>query len=198
MLVISHPTTITNEIKLIHSLFEEGLTLFHVRKPEFSQQQMLRLLTQIDSEFHPRLVLHSHHRLTEKFQINRIHFPEQKRNNITVQTYKGKEIHLSTSTHSIADFNALDPVFEYAFLSPVYPSISKPNYIPQIDLLATIKHRTNADSKLVALGGINTENIHNTLEKGFDTIALLGGIWNAENPIKNFKLCLKTVLTFLQ
>jgi thiamine-phosphate pyrophosphorylase len=196
MLVISNPTAISNEIKLIHSLFEEGLTLFHVRKPAYSLQEMTLLLTQIDAEFHPQLVLHSHHQLTEKFQINRIHFPEQKRNDITVQDYGHKDTHLSTSTHLMADFNALVPEFEYAFLSPVYPSISKPHYFPQAELLATVKQRTNINTKLVALGGISTENILNTLEKGFDTVALLGGIWKAENPIKNFKSCQKIVLSF--
>jgi thiamine-phosphate pyrophosphorylase len=195
MFVISNPIAITNEIKLIHSLFEEGLDLFHIRKPDYSQIEMISLLAQIDSEFHPQLVLHSHHHLIEEFQINRIHFPEKTRNNISLDAYTSMDIHLSTSTHSIADFNALAPEFEYAFLSPVYPSISKPHYFPQAELLATVKHRTNTRTQLVALGGISREKTLKTLVNGFDAIALLGTIWNTENPIKNFKSCQKIVLS---
>ena len=50
---------------------------------------------------------------------------------------------------------------------------------------------------MIALGGIDLENIEKTLENGFDNVALLGSIWNSENPLKQFKLCQKIVLLYL-
>ncbi len=198
MIVISNPTAIANEINVIHSLFEEGLQLFHIRKPEYSLREMISFIAQINPEFRPQLALHSYHELIEKFEINKIHFTERKRKIITLEKYKNREIHLSTSTHLITDFNSLASEFEYAFLSPVYPSISKGNYLPKTDLLKAIKNRTNTATKLIALGGINAENIEKSLANGFDNVALLGSIWNAENPIKNFKSCQKIALSYLQ
>ncbi|MCV9934020.1 thiamine phosphate synthase [Flavobacterium sp. LS1R47] len=198
MIVLSNPTIIANEINVIHSLFEEGLQLFHVRKPDYSIKEMISFIAQINPEFRQQLVLHSHHELIENFKINRIHFTEEKRKKYNLEKYKNRDIHLSTSTHSITDFNALAPEFEYAFLSPVYPSISKENYFPETDLLEAIKNRTNTATKLIALGGINAENIEKTLTAGFDNIALLGTIWNTENTIKNFKSCQEIVLSYLQ
>jgi thiamine-phosphate pyrophosphorylase len=52
-----------------------------------------------------------------------------------------------------------------------------------------IAERTNFKTKLVALGGISTQNIDRT-KSGFDDVALLGSIWNNQ-PIQNFKLCQK-------
>ena len=36
MIVITNPSAIANEISTIESLFEEGLSLLHIRKPDFS------------------------------------------------------------------------------------------------------------------------------------------------------------------
>ncbi|WP_268848735.1 thiamine phosphate synthase [Flavobacterium aestivum] len=203
MIVISNPITVDNEINIIHSLFEEGLMLFHVRKPHFGISQMKQFLLNINSNYRDRLVLHSHYDIAEEFGINRIHFSESKRkvtlmlpNNLPFAQHTKKGFRLSTSVHSIEDFNELDDSFEYAFLAPVYPSISKENYFSKVNLLETIKNRNNYSTSLVALGGIESKNIKKTLKKGFDKVAILGTIWNRNNPIENFKSCQKIIQSF--
>lgn len=197
MIVISNPIEIINELKTIHSLFEEGLELFHVRKPDFSEIEITKFLDQIKTEFRSNLVLHSHHHIAEDFGIDRIHFSEKIRSSGSVPARFPKPCRYSTSTHSIQDFNSLQNDFEYAFLSPVFKSISKENYVSEIDLFEALKSRTNTKTKVIALGGINSENIQKTLENGFDDAALLGAIWSNENPLKQFKLCQKIVRTHL-
>lgn len=199
MIVISNPTAIANEINSIHALFERGLELFHIRKPEFSAEEMKTFVTAIGLEYRNKLVLHSHHQIAEDLGINRLHFSEKMRKQIDPETlyhYNEKRIHLSTSIHTIEAFNDLRIFFQYAFLSPVYNSISKENYKSKIDLLNAIQNRTNYQTELVALGGIEAENIQKTLAAGFDDVALLGTIWNTNQPIKNFELCQQTVLSY--
>ena len=203
MIVITNPIPIANEINTIHSLFENGLELLHIRKPDFSAAEMRSFLSEIKSDLRGQLVLHSHHHLTSAFGINRIHFSESERKKTLMlfgksafETYKTKGFHLSTSVHTIEDFNALDNAFEYAFLSPIFPSISKENYSSKTDLFEAIKNRTNYATKLIALGGIESKNAEQTLENGFDNVALLGTIWNQNNPIENFKSCQKIVQSF--
>jgi len=199
MIVITNPIPIANEISTIHSLFENGLELLHVRKPNFSEEDMITFITEIKSDLRKQLVLHNHHQLASLFGINRIHFSEsdrKKKDKLTLETYKTKGFHLSASVHSIEDFNALENIFEYTFLSPVFPSISKENYSSKINLLEAIKNRTDFKTKLIALGGIESKNIKQTLENGFDDAVLLGTIWNSTNPIENFKSCQKIVHSF--
>jgi thiamine-phosphate pyrophosphorylase len=209
MIIISNPTATANEINTIHSLFEEGLELLHIRKPDFSTSDMKKFVSAIETGYRDRLVLHSQHQLATELGINRIHFTKKNRKEATIaparfskpcrcilKQFKANGFHLSTSTHCIEDFNALDKIFEYAFLSPVFPSISKENYYSKIDLFETIKNRTNHNTQLVALGGIEFGNSKKTIELGFDKFALLGTIWNSEDPIKNFKSCQKIVLSF--
>ncbi|WP_337968474.1 thiamine phosphate synthase [uncultured Flavobacterium sp.] len=192
MIVITNPSAIANEISLIDSLFEEGLSLLHIRKSDFSEIEMTQFIHQIKPEYRSKLVLHNHLQLGEDLGINRIHFSEKDRKNSFLINPDQKIF--STSTHSIEDFNALEN-FDYAFLSPVFTSISKEDYHPKENLFEALKSRTNNKTKVIALGGIDSENIKKTLENGFDDVAILGTIWNHENPIKQFKLCQKIVLS---
>ena len=196
MIVISNPISVKGEMQIIHSLFEEGLLLFHIRKPDFLEEEMKMFLSKIGLEFRNRLVLHSQHQLASAFGINRIHFTEKERINPARFSEPGRYI-LSTSIHSIEGFNALESEFDYAFLSPIYPSISKPEYSSAINHFEAIKQRTNFSTKLIALGGVSPENSKETLEKGFEDVALLGSIWNTKNPIENFKLCQQVALSHL-
>lgn len=195
MIVISNPTSYKNEIKLIHSLFIEGLLLFHVRKPLFSEQEMKTYLFEIGSEFNNRLILHQHHQLAEDFGITRLHFTEKMRTETLEESLKKRKeraFTLSTSIHNMTDFENLPNTFDYAFLGPVFDSISKPNYASNLDFRMELNQRKNYKTALVAVGGITPIKIKTALDYGFDDVALLGSIWQSNNPIENFKLCQKT------
>lgn len=199
MIVISNPIAVANEINTIHSLFENGLELFHIRKPDFSASEMKAYISSIALEFRHRLVLHQHHHFAEDLGINRFHLTQKIRREIyssSLYEFTERGIRLSTSTHSIEDFNGLGIFFEYAFLSPVFPSISKIDYESKVDLIGSVKCRTNFSSQLVALGGISSENISQVMQFGFDKVAVLGTIWNSNKPLENFKLCQQIVHLF--
>lgn len=196
MIVITNPSPIKNETHIVHTLFEEGLALLHIRKPDFSEIEMARFIQQIKPEYRSHLVLHSHHVLAEHFGITKIHFSERERkNNFSIDSDQKA---YSTATHSIEDFNSLSSAFNYAFLSPVFKSISKEDYHPKTNLFEALNSRTNHKTKVIALGGIDAKNIQKTLENGFDDVALLGSIWKNENPIKQFKLCQQIVQSHFQ
>ncbi|KRD11835.1 thiamine monophosphate synthase [Flavobacterium sp. Root901] len=200
MIVITNPFAIKNETAILHALLEEGLALLHIRKPDFSKLEMAKYIHQIKLEFRANLVLHHYHELAEDLGITKIHFSEKERKNTQdfSSGFSKSYTYKSTSTHSIEDFNSLENDFNYAFLSPVFKSISKENYQPETNLFEALKLRTNYQTKVIALGGIDAENIKKTLENGFDNAALLGTIWNNENPLKQFKLCQQIVLSHLQ
>lgn len=195
MIVITNPSAVKDEIGSINSLFEEGLSLLHIRKPDFSEVEMAKFIHQIKHKYRENLVVHNHHEIAADFGINRIHFSETLREKIELPVIEN--MILSTSTHSIENFNVLENIFEYAFLSPVFTSISKENYSPKTDLFEDLAKRENFNTKVIALSGIHSENIEKSLQNGFDDVALLGTIWNTPNSIKNFKLCQKIALSLL-
>ncbi|MFW0739540.1 thiamine phosphate synthase [Flavobacterium sp. T12S277] len=204
MIVITNPSPIKNETDIVHSLFEEGLALLHIRKPDFSEAETVQFIHQIKPEYRNKLVLHNHHDLAEDLGIGSLHFSEKERNHRHEISAKflnpdrNKNGTKSTSTHTIEDFNSLENDFDYAFLSPVFKSISKEEYHPKTNLFEALKSRTNHKTKVIALGGMDAENIQKTLENGFDDVALLGTIWKNENPVKQFKLCQQIVQLHFQ
>ncbi|MDR6921634.1 MULTISPECIES: thiamine phosphate synthase [Chryseobacterium] len=193
IIVITPELMIPDETKMINQLFRKGLELLHIRKPFIGMNGMLDFLNGIDRLFYPQLVLHSHYEVADEYNISRLHFRETARLNGEHQTYIGKGI-LSTSVHDIKAFNKLDKEWEYAFISPVFPSISKKGYGENTKTIHEISSRSNPDVKLVALGGINENNIREALDYGVDGVALLGGIWESNHSLQTFENCRKNSL----
>jgi len=188
VIVISSPSALSNEAKLINELFENGLDVFHLRKNSCTRAYCKQLISEIDEAYHSRIALHQFHGLTADFGINRLHYKEQQRKQLQ-ETKTGlnfKTNVLSTSIHQLMDINDLKG-FDYAFFGPVFTSISKPGYAGVLDSHFRLPQRRN-NTKLIALGGINASNFDEVNLMGFDGLALLGFIWNdPSKAVSNFK-----------
>lgn len=193
ILVITPEEMVQNETEIINGLFQEGLDLLHIRKPFITQDKMTDFINQIDSEFQSQLVLHSHYELAKEFTISRLHFRETDRQNEMYKSFS-KNI-ISTSVHDIETFNELNEEWEYSFISPVFPSISKKGYGENSTILNDIKNRNNLNVKLIALGGIDKNNIKEVFDSRVDGVALLGAIWESDTPLNVFKKCRQNVLS---
>lgn len=193
IVVITPEEQVQNETEIINELFQEGLDLLHIRKPFINEEEMKGFIEKIDSEFHSRLVLHSHYDLAKDFKISRFHFREIDRQNRLFRSFEDKII--STSVHDMETFNELGNEWEYSFIGPVFPSISKKGYGENSTILNDIKRRKNSKVKLIALGGINENNIHQVFDENTDGVALLGAIWESKEPIQIFRKCRQNVLS---
>lgn len=71
--VVTTPTFFVEEDKIITALFEEGLDILHLRKPETPAMYSERLLTLIPEKYHRRIVTHEHFYLKEEFNLMGIH-----------------------------------------------------------------------------------------------------------------------------
>ena len=181
-ILISSPEIVHNEIITIKSFLRKEDNLFHLRRYFSFEEEVVSFLSSFTQEERKQIVLNHHHFLASEFGINRLHFSEKDR--IEIGDEKLEKLHslgfiLSTSVHTVEDFEKLTSVFEYAFLSPVFDSISKENYKAVSFDVANIRR----DIKLIALGGVTFENYNDALNLGFDGVAFLGGVWNQENPL---------------
>ncbi|MDR1679176.1 MAG: thiamine phosphate synthase [Prevotellaceae bacterium] len=174
-IIITYPEFFSNEINQILSWLDDGDCRLHLRKPKASQLEIEALLRSIPAEYHPRIVLHDYHFLAEKYRLGGLHFSTQKR----AEFFDKNALQcVSTSCHSIDELREIDGQFDYTFLSPVFPSISKPGYAGNLDMqeVATylqIPHKT----RVIALGGINQSKIEQVRKMGFDGYAMLGAAW---------------------
>lgn len=160
LIVISSSTPVPKEHQIINSLFEEGLEIFHIYKPDFSEQEIKDFIQLIPSRYHNKIFLHS--------DFPKFHSLDELKN------HKGK--------------------YEYAFLAPIFDSISKQGYkskfsdrlynFLQFDagLISAIKGKN-----IIALGGIDEDKISLVRKTGFVGVAVLGAVWNSKNPVEKFK-----------
>lgn len=187
IIVISNSTPIENEAAIINQLFDAGLTIFHLRKPNYTLEETKKLLMKIKKQYHSRIALHHHYQLSEYVDTNRLHYTEDSRKKINMKEIQSKNNFIrSTSIHQLNEYENISDSFEYCFLSPIFNSISKPNY--KSILTPDFKLTTNRKTKIIALGGIDIHNIDTVKKYGFNGIALLGSIWQeSQNAIQNFK-----------
>ncbi len=152
------------------------VTYFHIRKPNFTESQMRDYLSKFDMSVRPYLSLHDYHHLALEMNIGGVHL--NARNPHIADKLKTKRI--SASCHSIDEVTKYKNDVDYCFLSPIFDSISKYGYKSKFSLseLNQAFKENILDSKVVALGGVNYNNI-STLEKiGFSSFAMLGSLWN--------------------
>ena len=175
LILITPPTYFVEEDKIITALFEEGLDLLHLRKPDTAPIYAERLLTLIPEQYHKRIVVHGHFYLKDEFKLKGVHL--NSRNPHLPGNYKG---HISRSCHSLEEVKEHKKNCDYVFLSPVFDSISKKdyhaNYTPEEIRKA---HKAGIiDKKVIALGGIDTDNIRQVESYGFGGAAIMGALWN--------------------
>lgn len=192
ILVITSELSFVNETGIINELFRKGLDLLHIRKPGISREKMIDFIEKIDQSFYPQLVLHQHYEVGENFRISRFHFREADRKEDIHRSFiNGNRI--STSVHNITTFNDPGKEWEYAFISPFFPSISKKGYGEDSTVIEEVKSRDNPNVKIIALGGIHHRTIQRAFETGVDGIALLGSVWQADDPVEAFLSCRKAI-----
>lgn len=186
LIVISDSELKSGEAMLVNELFRAGLDLFHIRKYEADEQELKRFILEINPEFHEKLVLNHHHDLGVSLGLKRFHYSEHDRKKWEETKWAGvnPERIYSTSVHSMEEYNCLPEHFSYAFLSPVFDSISKPGYQAES---FDFSIRKESETKLIGLGGIQADNVNAAIQLGFDGVALLGAIWKSVHPIDSLK-----------
>lgn len=177
LILLSTPDFFVEEDTIISALFEEGLDLFHLRKPDTEPIYSERLLTLIPQQWHNRIVVHDHFYLVDEFNLRGVHLSE-KHNNLP-QNYHGTR---SRSCHSLEELQ-LRRDLDYVFLSPIFDSITYPNrhaaYTP-----VQLHDATRAgliDRKVMAAGGVNSDTLPLLSDYGFGGAVILGDLWTRFN-----------------
>lgn len=200
LIVITATDTLHKETDTVNKLFEQGLQRLHIRKPQFTADELQQYIDAIERQYHKHLVLHNHFELYHS-SLGGIHLNSHARNtpDIWQQLKNIPEADLSTSFHSWQEVMDNQYPYGYVFISPVFNSISKPGYEASIDL----KEAKNTKEELarhkqhipliIGLGGVNADNLVTLYHNSFDGAAMLGNIWQAGDPVAEFKKANETI-----
>lgn len=194
---MTYPEALPHETRLLENLMQDEWDFLHVRKPDYSKDEMINFLELIP-QFHHKIVLHSHYELMRDFEVAGINLNRKGLANLSYPdeltsacdmrelTVKDGRIELfgiqpdlvSYSAHSFGEIQQLSFHTDYVFLSPIFDSISKVDYqsaFNDAEILTAFLKSTH--HKIIALGGVDYNRIPICARLGFDGYAMLGDIW---------------------
>ena len=175
LIVITTECFFEREANAVNMLFDNGLELLHLRKLMAPKSDISDFIEQVHPQYHNRIVLHDHFSLTERFHLKGIHL--NRRNPVAPENFQGTK---SLSCHKIMELWENSDKMDYLFFSPVFDSISKKYYMScyRETVLYELRDLGIIHEKVIALGGVNKENMHKVKDYGFGGAAVLGGLWS--------------------
>ncbi|WP_460538927.1 thiamine phosphate synthase [Echinicola sediminis] len=175
MVLITDPGKPEGERDTLIQLMDQGLLRVHIRKPEWSGKEVEDLLKQIPEKYYPKISLHGDVEMSQALGLGGCHYKQRQFPSeqafMTSKSFHGTEELLKPENSTL----------DYAFLSPVFDSLSKSNYQAAFnyeELKAWLAaHKRKLGFSLFALGGISPDKVVEAKQLGFDGIAVLGAIW---------------------
>lgn len=178
LILLSRPDFFVEEDKILTTLFEEGLDIFHLRKPKSEPVFCERLLTLIPDEYHRRIVVQDHFYLKEEFNLLGIHLSHH--NPTPPSDYNDM---VSRTCYTLDEVRELKPQSKYVVLKNVFDSISEPQYVSRFtdEQLHDAARQGIIDRHVMAQGGISLENLDEVKDYGFGGVVIRGDIWKRFN-----------------
>jgi thiamine-phosphate pyrophosphorylase len=196
VIVITPPEYIEKEANIIVQLLEHGVWAIHLRKPGTDASSLERLIQEIPQRLRSQLVLHDHFKLVKPYALKGVHL--NRRNPIPPDDFNGS---ISQSFHSIEELKDMAHL-DYAFLSPIFDSISKQGYHAAFshEQLYDAHEQGLINERVYALGGVSIDRLKEVATIGFGGAAMLGDVWKhaAQPDFNDYLDKLRDLCTRLQ
>ena len=191
LIVISPEAEDARELAVLAELFGAGLMHYHLRKPGWDRVQLAAWLRALPASLHGRVLLHTHHDLASEFSLGGLHDRDQPSRQVChpIGDTLTSGLLLSRAVHALSSLRVFFNSYDRLLLSPVFPSLSKPGHGSAADFdwreLQSILDLPRR-AEVIALGGIDVARVPACQELGFDGVAVLGAIWQADEPLRVF------------
>lgn len=187
------------EASWIATLLRLGVGRVHIRKPEASAEQLSALLEAIPRALRRRCVLSQQPELVRRYALGGLHLSVRSWRELTARPPLAAGQLVGVSCHSREELEALPFAPDYAYLSPVAPSLSKAGYGQAARWTEAELGQLCAETPfpLIALGGIAPATAGRFLHLGFAGVASLGywqGLSLEELPEALRRLCAPRLL----
>ena len=165
LVLMSTPHFFVEEHHILTALFDEGLEMVHLNKPNSEPVFCERLLSLLPEAYRKLIVTHDHFYLQNEYELKGIHLTE--RNPQKPEHYKGS---VSCSCESVEDIVQLKKEMDHILfnISAIDPTL----------LLKDCAKRKYIDKKIFAIGNIDLDNAAQIADCGFGGIVLQNTIWD--------------------
>lgn len=174
------------ELESCNLLLSAGLSRLHVRKPKWGHEKIRAYIEKLDTRFFHKISIHGELEMARQMKLGGIHWKSGQHS----KSFNGIS---SKSYHSLKELKKENAKLDYAFLSPVFDSISKKGYNSTVDLESFSRDTVGfTQFPIYALGGVHPSNIRMLGGAGFKGAVLMGAIWQQKkiaDRLKIFEKC---------
>jgi len=186
-LVLFTPTRSPWDAKTVVKLFDAGLGRLHVQSVrDWNVRQYEAFLQQVPEAFWNRIVLEEQRDLVLSRKLAGFQMIPGDR----IPPRWPKTAALSLKCHSYDEMRSTPKGCHYLFLSPIFPSVSKRDYVPQRThrefQVIVERWRAEGGCPVYGLGGITPQNAAHVRALGFDGMAFIGSVWESTQPVQAF------------
>ena len=176
--LMTQPTFFVEEDKILTSLFDEGLEILHLFKPDSEPVFSERLLSLLSDEYYKRIMVHTNFYLKEEYKLRGIHIEDE-----TTPAPKGYKGHISRTCTHLDQLKEAKRNSDYVLLKYIFDSQTESDQKATFNLedLKEASRRGLIDRHVYALGGMNIDNVNIARDLGFGGIVISGDIWNRFN-----------------
>lgn len=174
LIIMTQPTYFVEEDKILSALFDEGLDLLHINKPESEPLYAERLLTLLPKSSYSHISVHQHYYLKQEYDLRGIHIDDPQQ-----PVPEGFRRHVTRSTSNIEDLREMKKNCDYVMLHSLFDSLhDSVRASLTLKQMEEARHRGLIDRKVYALGGMSLESIPMAKDLGFGGVVICGDLWN--------------------
>lgn len=174
----------------VERLIAGGATLIQLREKHASPRDFYAAAAEAIKIAQPRnvrIIINDRVDIALSLKANGVHLGQDDMPPQEARKILGKDSIIGFSTHSIQQAQAaLDLPIDYIAFGPIFPTKTKDNPDEVVGLEGLRAARNVAgELPLVAIGGINEENLAHVLKNGADSAAMIGAIVSNASKIES-------------
>lgn len=172
---------VVDSYKKLQPLYEVGVTTAQLRvknMPLSEVEDEIIKAIEISNRFKARLFINDYWELAIKHKAYGIHLGQEDIQKANIEDIYQANIRLGISTHTTDEIEiALNIEPSYLAIGPIYETTSKKMVYNPVGLQNLKEWASRVDYPIVAIGGINIENIKALIDTNLaDGIAMIGGV----------------------
>lgn len=172
LIIMTKPTFFVEEDKILATLFDEGMEVLHLYKPNSSPLYSERLLSLLPEDSYRKIIVHDHFYLKEEYRLAGIHLDSN-----TIKCPNGYKGHIGRTCRNLSELKEMKRNSNYVFLANIFPTEAAP--IPSFtkEELEEASRQGLIDKKVMALGGVTADNVRQVRDLGFGGAVVCSDLW---------------------
>lgn len=178
----------SDELELASRLADAGVRLLQYRSKSASPRKVFETAKRLASHLVPHgvsFIVNDRPDIAALADATGVHVGQDDLDVEAARRVVGTDKWVGVSTHNLEQFqHAAATSADYIAVGPIFPTDSKTNPDPTVGVEFVRKVRRLTEKPIVAIGGITLENAPHVIDAGADSVAVIGDILRASNPVE--------------